>query len=228
MAKQKENNAKVLQNPILSNAVKKLEEYTQRKEDRLKEYQQKVADLKKIKSDTGMSMLREKVAGDMSAYAEDKQKHDKAVEQLDFLETYKTQTRNYGGCAKEEADTFYSEIREGFEEVCRNLDEYLIEQLEKMRVRLAEAEQLGSLLSDACKMMATRLDAFERPGIILGSYEYGTSDIGKLLSEWIYTDPLYIEKSGVEQRRSSLFGTTFSDEIDKETEEISRELFAGR
>ena len=211
----------VLQDPTLKNAIKKLEEYGKRRDARIAENNQSIADLKKKKEDASASMLKAASVGASSEYVAAKKEYDAAVEKLDFMQSFVASNKNVTGCSEEEADKFYAEIRAGFKAICEDLDQELIKKLEAMRERLAEVEQLGMLLSDACEKFCRELDPKESRGnlLFMGCYDYGTSGIGSVLYE-LYDHQEYKEKTGI-----AMTGPFFSDEKCRETEAISRELF---
>lgn len=218
----------VLQDPTLKNAMKKLEEYGKRRDARIAENNQSIADLKKKKEDASASMLKAASVGASSEYVAAKKEYDAAVEQLDFMQSFVASDKNITRCSMEEADSFYAEIRAGFHAICEDLDQELIKKLEAMRERLAEVEQLGMLLSDACEKFCRELDPKESRAnlIFMGAYDFRTTSIGSLLSEHIFDDPEYVEISGVEMKGTTFFGeNVFSDEKVREAEAISRELF---
>ena len=218
----------VLQDPTLKNAIKKLEEYGKREKERKAGNDQSIADLKKEKEEADAAMLKAASEGDSSCYVAAKEKYDAAVERLDFMQSFVASDKNVTGCSMEEADEFYNEIRAGFNAACDDLDQYLVKELEAIRERLAEVEQLGSLLSDACEKFCRELDPKKsRTNLLfMGAYDFSTSDIGIILSDDVFEHPEYIDKSGKAMTRHNSFGkTVFSDEKDKETEAISRELF---
>ena len=219
---------KALQNPILAKAVKSLEDYEKRKKTRIEENNQRIENLKKKKGELEADMLKAANTGDSPGYVAAKKEHDEIVEQLNFMQSFVANGKKSTGCTKEEADAFFAETRAGFKKICEDLDQYLIKELEAMREKLAETEQVGNLLSDACEKFHKELDPDERRGFILfsGGYDYSTSDIGAILSDAVYNDPEYIELSGVKMRGTTFDGRpVFSDEKIREAEEISKELF---
>ena len=218
----------VLDNHTLSKAIKTLKECEKHKKSVIDDYESKVKSVEAAVKDSEEKMSKAALSGDSSLYVEAKQQHEQAVEQLDFLKSYSEQNLNkMGRVTEKEANAFYDEIRAGFKAICDDLDKSLIADLEAMRERLAEVEQLGILLSDACTKMTTDYDPKDRYGAIFGTHDFRTSSIGSLLSENVFDHPEYVKISGVEMKGTTFFGErVFSDDMVREGDRISAEIFS--
>lgn len=213
------NKNKILQNKSVARILEKLENYENRRSERIKENDQKIQAIKNEIDAAAAAMLAATRTGDAAAYIDAKQKHEKASEQLDFMKTF-IESGKDGLCTPEEIEDFNHDIAKAFESECDELDSYLIKELEKMRVKLAEVAQIGGILSGAFQRFSLDFNPSAR------YRDYTTSSLGTLLAKEIYDAEEYRRASGVRMRREQGNGApAFSDEKDIETAQIVRDLF---